>query len=310
MRKVHQMSYLPEGRDAHLHLIHIVTGATASGKSARVLELAQRRGGIIINADSMQLYREAPILTAQPNPEERESVPHLLYSVLAADDPASVARWLEMAITEIRLAWERGQLPVVTGGTGMYLAALMRGIAPVPDISPHIREEVRSMDAAALHSALSLEDAPMAARLNAGDTQRLARALEVVRATGRSLSDWQQSTTQPPLPEAHITLEIISQPTDVLAERIHARLDAMLESGGLEEVRALASSGVSRDVPLMRSVGIAQLLEWCDGKSTLEQATQDAKTATRRYAKRQRTWMRHQFAPHTLPPWVECVAAP
>ncbi len=273
----------------------ILTGPTASGKSALAVELAKERGGVVINADSMQLYRDAPILTAQPSETDRDAVPHRLYGILDAGEAGSVAHWLALVCGEIRTAWERGRLPIVTGGTGLYLHALMRGLSPIPDISPQIRGVVREMGTAELHNALRIEDPLMAGHLLPSDGQRMARALEVIRATGESLLHWQKTAGVPPLPEASFTVQALVPERSPLYERINCRALAMMEAGAAAEAAALHARNLPRSLPLLRAVGVRELLGYLDGQATWEEAILRMQLSTRRYAKRQITWIRHHY---------------
>jgi tRNA dimethylallyltransferase len=272
----------------------ILTGATASGKSALALEIAHRSGGMILNGDSMQLYRDAPILTAQPSAEDMASIPHRLYGIRDAASPCSVAQWLCMVTTEIRQCWEQGLLPIVVGGTGMYIRALMHGIATIPPIPDAIRDSIRALPHEAVRAALLREDPIMAAQLLPSDVQRNSRALEVLRATGKSLSVWQQSNTLP-LPEATFSLYCTEVEREALYVRINARTHTMLAAGGLQEAEALHARKLPRTLPLLRAVGVAELLNYLDGNATWEETQYTIARNTRRYAKRQLTWMRNQW---------------
>lgn len=277
----------------------IITGATASGKSSLALAIAQERGGVVINADSMQLYVDAPIITAQPNAQEMAQAEHRLYGVRDAADACSVAAWVAMAVDEIRDCWRIGALPILVGGTGMYLKALMEGISAIPEIPDTIREEVRALEGDALYAALAREDAIMAAKLHASDSQRSARALEVMRATGKSLAYWYACEASKPLPEAEFQLVVTQMPREQLYGRINQRFEQMIGQGALEEAQRLHTRGLSRDLPLLRAVGVAELLAHLDGTLSLEEAIESAQTHSRRYAKRQLTWVRHQFGDAT-----------
>ncbi len=277
----------------------IIAGPTASGKSALGIDVAREFSGVIINADSMQVYRQLDVLTARPPARDLEAAPHRLYGILDADDPCSVGRWLDLAISEIRTAWSEGQLPLVVGGTGMYLKALLQGLAPIPDVPIEAREK-----ATTLHSELGGEDfrerlatldAEAAARLPAGDTQRLIRAYEVALATGKPLSDWQKAhPSEPPL-DARFGVIVLTPEREVLYEGVNKRFDWMMENGALDEVRALAQLGFDPSLPAMKAVGVPELRRYIAGDSDLETASEDAKRATRQFAKRQMTWLRNQL---------------
>ncbi|MBY0356037.1 MAG: tRNA (adenosine(37)-N6)-dimethylallyltransferase MiaA [Rickettsiales bacterium] len=284
---------------SHLQSVYVITGPTCSGKSAYALELAQKQNGVIINADAMQLYRELPRLTAQPTVEEMQQVPHRLYAVLDGEDICTAARWVSMAAEEIQSCWSAGALPLLVGGSGMYLQALMQGIAKVPAIPLTLRTELRARmkqeGNAAFHAWFSQNDPVMGARLNAGDTQRVLRAAEVWAATGQSLAVWQKAKHQPLLPQATYRMFAIGRPRAQLYERINARFRQMLEAGALIEVQTLAARQLSTELPVMRSHGVPELLAYLSGSLTLEAAIHIAQQNTRHYAKRQSTWIRHQF---------------
>lgn len=277
--------------------VRILTGPTASGKSALALEWAAQENGVIINADAMQMYRDLRILTARPSVGEEAQVPHRLYGVLDAHETGSVAIWLNMAIAEIRQVWAEGKLPILVGGTGMYLKALMEGIAPVPEIPEAVREEVRGSPRGAgeLHARLAKHDAKMAARLKPGDTQRILRALEVVLATGKSLAEWQEAIPEKPLPEAEFNLHIRTLPRKELYARIDKRVHLMLEAGALDEVKALKGLNLPPSLPLMRAHGVPEFIRFLNGEMAWEDAIDKTQQNTRNYAKRQETWIRNQF---------------
>ncbi|MDF2763898.1 MAG: tRNA delta(2)-isopentenylpyrophosphate transferase [Rhodospirillales bacterium] len=279
----------------------IVAGPTASGKSALALDLARALGGWVINADSMQVYRELRILTARPSPEEEALAPHRLYGVLPAAEACSAARWREMALAEIAQAHAAARLPVLCGGTGLYLRALIEGLSPIPDVPAAIRDRTRrrmaEIGSQAFHAELAARDPAMGGRLHPGDTQRLIRAAEVLAATGRSLADWQDEPGQGGAAEglAFYTIALLP-PRAALRERIQTRFAAMLEAGALEEVRALAALGLPRDIPAMKAHGVPELMRHLKGEIPLEEAARRAVLVTGQYAKRQFTWLRHQIA--------------
>jgi tRNA dimethylallyltransferase len=282
--------------------IIIVTGATASGKSSYALRLAQQINGVIINADSMQIYADAPILTAQPSLYEQAKTPHLLYGALKADDVCNVARYIELARKHINDAWQKGQMPILTGGTGLYLKAITQGIAKVPTINLAIREEVRTLEKTALWQKLQQKDPQMAAQLSEHDTQRIARALEVISSSGKSLLWWQAQPHALPFPNA--SFEIIA--TEISRAQLYQRIDArylqMLQNGGLEEAKQLIANNYSDELPLMRAVGVRQLINYLRGDYSLEEAIIAGQAASRQYAKRQLTWIRNQWQNHEIAP--------
>jgi tRNA dimethylallyltransferase len=271
----------------------LIAGPTASGKSALALALAEHLGGVVINADSMQVYRELRILTARPSPADEARAPHCLYGTVGAAEPYSVARWLE----DLRgiLAAEC-RVPIIVGGTGLYFEALTQGIADIPSIPTAIRDEVRALGTVALHETLSARDPVMAARLKPGDRQRLARALEVFLATGRSLAAWQSEAAAPPLlPLGEVCAMVLSPPRAELYAAIDGRFSAMMEAGAIEEVRALDALGLPADAPILKALGVAPLRALLAGAVTQADAVKDARTASRHYAKRQLTWFRNKF---------------
>jgi tRNA dimethylallyltransferase len=273
----------------------ILAGPTASGKSALALALAERLDGTIINADAMQCYRELRVLTARPTPDEVARVPHVLYGVRAAAEPGSVAWWRGAALAEMNLARAAGRLPILTGGSGMYLAALVEGLAEIPDPGPAARAEARmslkEIGPAALHARLAQADPETAARLRPTDSQRLARAWEVWKGTGRGLASWQARTAQPT--SWRFAAILLDPPRAELRAAISARFGQMLEEGALNEVEALLGRGLDPSLPLMRAHGVPELSAYLRGCLSLEAATMRAEHATGQYTKRQATWFRH-----------------
>jgi tRNA dimethylallyltransferase len=274
----------------------LIAGATASGKSAAALILAERLGGTVINADSMQVYRELPILAAHPAPEERARVPHRLYGAIPAAQAYSVGRWLDDAKKAIGAAEAEGRVPILTGGTGLYFKALQEGLAPVPDVPPEIRSHWRdraaSLGAAALHRELAARDPAIAARIPPTDSQRITRALEVIDATSISLAEWQGAAAAPVLPPEGVVRLVIAPERAPLYAAIDARFDRMVEAGAIEEVGALLALGLDPGLPAMRAHGVRELAGYLSDRSSREQAIAKAKTETRRYAKRQMTWLK------------------
>ena len=272
----------------------LIAGPTASGKSALALEKAAGLGGIVINADALQVYAPLRILSARPSREEEARVPHRLYGHVGAEQPYSVASWLAEARREMAGAWEQGLVPIVTGGTGLYFRALEQGLAPVPEIPEQVRARWRSFEGD-LHAELGRRDPAMASKLLPTDRQRLSRALEVVDATGRSLLDWQKDG-QDQAPLAGVTVEriFVDVPREDLHARAEARFDAMMAAGALEEARAMA--GLDPMLPAMKAIGLPELIAHIRGEMTLDEAVTRAKAATRQYIKRQLTWWRGQMA--------------
>lgn len=282
----------------------IVAGPTASGKSALALAVAMAFDGVVINADSMQVYSDLRILTARPDLIDEARAPHRLYGVLPVTEVCSAARWRDMAIGQIEDAHEAGKLPVVCGGTGLYLRALMQGLSPIPEIPEDIRRRVRLAQerdgAVAQFERLEACDPVTAARLAPGDRQRVARALEVFDATGRPFSEWLAMPPEGPPPGMSFQILLLAPPREVLYAACDERLYEMVRVGALEEVEALRQEGVDPTLPAMRAVGMPVFLQHQAGELGLEEAIDLAQLATRRYAKRQMTWFRNQIIPNFI----------
>lgn len=279
----------------------LITGPTASGKSALALDLAERIGGTVINADSMQVYRELRILTARPTPEDEARAPHLLYGHVPLAEGYSVGRWLADAAEALTSVRREGRMPIFVGGTGLYFHALTRGLSSMPDISQAVRDRVRARMAecgpAALHEELRLRDPDTAARLAPSDPQRIARALEVIEDTGRSLSEWQEEPAEEPLVRAGEARYFVLLPDrDRLRARIAARFERMLALGVLDEVREVMRLGLDPALPGYRAHGLRPLIAHLRGEITLAEAAERTTAETRQYAKRQFTWLRQRMA--------------
>lgn len=261
--------------------------------------MARAFGAAIVNADSMQVYAELRILTARPSPDEEALAPHKLYGFRPASQPYSVADWLADVEPLIAEARAGGQPLVIVGGTGLYFKALLEGLAPVPDIAEpvrrHWRGEAERLGAAALHAELARRDPPMAGRLRPSDPQRLVRALEVLDSTGRSLSEWQQIHGAPLLREQEARKLVVLPPRDDLYARCDARFDAMMKAGALDEAQSLMALNLDPALPAIKALGVAPLMAFSRAEITIEDATLAAKTETRRYAKRQLTWIRRNM---------------
>jgi tRNA dimethylallyltransferase len=274
----------------------IVAGPTCSGKSALAMRLAAELDGTVINADSMQVYRELRVLTARPTPEDEAAVPHALYGVRAAAEPGSAAWWRGAALAAMDASAEAGRVPILTGGTGLYLASLTRGIANIPDPGAEARAEARSLLAAegpaALHARLAAADADTAATLRPSDSQRIARAWEVLRGTGRGLAAWHQAAPAPTDAAWSFRMVLLDPPRPSLRAAIAGRFDAMLDAGALDEVRALVAQDLDPALPAMRAHGVPELSAFLAGEITLSEAARRATLATGQYLKRQATWLR------------------
>ncbi len=286
--------------------IVLIAGPTASGKSALAMALAEKLGGVVINADSMQVYRDLRIITARPSVEDERRVPHRLYGHVDAAENYSVGRWCEEAAAALAVTARTAQSAILVGGTGLYFSALTRGLAAVPPIPPEIRDEVRarldSDGVAALHAELKWRDPAAAARLMPGDRARITRALEVVLATGRSLIDWHETNKPPGLDAARAAKIFLMPDRDELLRRIDARFDAMMAAGALDEVRTLASRRLDPALPAMKAHGVPWLIRHLAGEMALDHAVAEAKRDTRQYTKRQATWFRNQLPDFA---WVE-----
>ena len=278
----------------------LIAGPTASGKSGAGLELAARLGGTIINADSMQVYRELRLLTARPSEADEDRVPHRLYGTVSAAEAYSVGRWLSDAASAIAEARGEGRLPILVGGTGLYFKALTEGLAPVPDIPAEVRsywrERSDELGRDALFAELAARDPTMAARLGPADPQRIVRALEVIDATGMSLAEWQGGNAAPLLAPGDALRLVIAPEREPLYADIDARFDRMIEHGTLDEMRALLVLKLDPGLPAMRAHGVRELTAYLSGALTREEAVAKAKTESRRYAKRQMTWLRRFMA--------------
>jgi tRNA dimethylallyltransferase len=277
----------------------LIAGPTASGKSALALALAERRGGTIINTDSMQVYRDLRIITARPTAAEEERAPHQLYGHVDAAENFSVGRWCRDAAAALAAAKDEGRAAVLVGGTGLYFSALTRGLAAVPPIPASIRAEVRARlardGAPALHAELSRRDPAAAAWLMPGDGTRVTRALEVVLATGRPLKAWQEDEAPAILDISRAAKIFLMPERETLLRRIDARFDGMIAAGALEEVRALAARNLDPALPAMKAHGVPWLIRHLKGAMTLADAAAEAKRDTRQYTKRQATWFRNQL---------------
>ncbi|MBX4930439.1 tRNA (adenosine(37)-N6)-dimethylallyltransferase MiaA [Rhizobium bangladeshense] len=277
----------------------LITGPTASGKSALAVELAKRHGGAVVNADSMQVYDTLRVLTARPSEEEMQGVTHHLYGHVPAGAGYSTGAWLHDVSTLLPALRAAGQLPVFVGGTGLYFKALTGGLSDMPDIPKVLREELRTrlVDEGpdALYAELSDVDPAMAACLNRQDGQRIVRALEVIKATGRSIADF-QGRSGPVVIDANEARKIVVLPDRaVLHARINSRFEKMLQQGAEDEVRALLALGLSSEAPVMKAIGVSQIAAMLKGEMTRDDVLEKGAAATRQYAKRQMTWFRNQM---------------
>jgi tRNA dimethylallyltransferase len=288
----------------------LIAGPTASGKSALALELAEKTGGVVINADSMQVYRDLRIITARPTPTEEWRVPHSLYGHVDAAVNFSAGVWIADAADMLAEVRAQMRMPIFVGGSGLYFKALTRGLSAVPPVPAVVREAVRARldrdGVEALHAELARCDPVSADRLKPRDRTRVARALEVVEATGRSLTDWHREGSPPLLPRSEFSALFLAPEREELYARIDARFDAMLGAGALQEVAALASRNLDPLLPAMKAHGVPALIRHLKGEVTLEKAAEIGRADTRHYAKRQFTWYRHQLPEFE---WVKPEAA-
>lgn len=285
--------------------VALIAGPTASGKSDLAVQVAlaaRARGqdAVVINADSAQVYRDLAVLSARPGEAEMRGIPHRLFGAWDAATACSAADWASAARTEIADAHAAGALPVLVGGTGLYIRTLLDGIAPVPEIDPAVRDAVRALPVAKTYAALRREDPARAAVLAPADTTRVARALEVVRSTGRSLADWQATRSGGIADRIDLRPLVLLPPREWLYARCDARFAAMLESGAVEEVRALLARNLDPALPAMRAIGVREIAAWLNGEIDRQTALEKGAQATRNYAKRQFTWFRQQPPPGWL----------
>ena len=281
----------------------LIAGPTASGKSRLAFDIARRVNGVIINADSMQVYAELEVLTARPSPDDMEAVPHRLYGHVSVSEPYSVGRWInDVAVTLIDARGE-GRRPIIVGGTGLYFRALTKGLTQVPDVPATVRsswrERAATLTTDELHALLAQRSASEAARLSPTDRNRILRALEVIDGTGRTLPEWQDEAAGTALIElAAATAIVVTPPRVELYDRINRRFLMMMKHGALGEARRIANQDYDPSLPAMKSIGLSALLAHLAGEIELEEAIARAQTETRNFAKRQMTWFRNQ-----MPDW-------
>ncbi len=290
------MKNLDENFDAIL-----ITGPTASGKSALALRLARERGGVVINADSMQVYDTLRVLTARPSEDEMEGVPHLLYGHVPASSLYSTGEWLREISALLPDLRKQGRFPVIVGGTGLYFKALTGGLSDMPAIPDEIRDRLRSRlvkeGPAFLHAELSRLDPAMAEGLQPGDGQRIVRALEVIEATGKSIRDFQKANGPVIVDPERAQKFVVLPERPVLHDRINRRFETMMESGAVEEVKALLALNLPPDATAMKAIGVSQIADMLAGRMSEAEVIEKSAAATRQYAKRQMTWFRNQMGP-------------
>ncbi|HET9811078.1 MAG TPA: tRNA (adenosine(37)-N6)-dimethylallyltransferase MiaA [Sphingomicrobium sp.] len=275
----------------------LIAGPTASGKSALALALAEQVGGVVINADSAQIYRDLPVLSAVPTPDERDRAEHRLYGVRDGADACSAADWAALAKIEIERVHALGRLPILVGGTGLYLRTLLDGIAPVPPIDPEVRKRVRAASVELNRAELEALDPDAATRLKPADTTRISRALEVVLSTGRPLADWHSAREGGIGDEVDLKPIILLPPRDWLYRRCDERFEAMVQIGAIEEVETLLDRRLDPALPVMRAIGVREIAAFLRGEISRDEMIARGSQATRNYAKRQYTWFAHQPPP-------------
>ena len=280
-----------------MNMVALIAGPTASGKSALALALAEKANGVIINADSAQVYSDLPLLSAAPGDRDLKRVDHRLYGIRDGALPCSAADWAQLARHEVAQAHESGRLPILVGGTGLYLRTLLEGIAPVPEIDPQVRASIRSAPVEQNRARLAELDPGAAERLNSGDTTRIARALEVVVSTDRPLADWQKEREGGIGGEVSLRPLILLPPRQLLYERCDARFEAMVDQGAVAEVEALLARGLDPSLPVMRAIGVREIAALLSRDIDREEMMRRGQQATRNYAKRQYTWFARQPPP-------------
>tara|TARA_B100001123_G_scaffold368195_2_gene429039 strand:+ start:464 stop:1360 length:897 start_codon:yes stop_codon:yes gene_type:complete len=296
---------------SHSNRIIVLLGPTASGKTATALHMAQKENGVIINCDALQCYADLAIVTARPTPEEMHQAPHRQFGVWDARDMGNAKRWQEEVIPQIHAVQAAGQVPILVGGTGMYVKGLYEGLAHLPELDEGVRGQVAALSGEQAWHALQQEDAVMAAQLEPADTQRVKRALEVMRSTGASLSEWQSHPADTPFDPAQFTYYAMQMARETLYAKINHRVEHMWDQGAVEEVAALAQQFTPEELasgrfPLLKAIGVPEILAYQAGELTRDEAIATMQRNTRRYAKRQMTWIRGQVERLT---WLESPAS-
>ncbi|MBP3346403.1 MAG: tRNA (adenosine(37)-N6)-dimethylallyltransferase MiaA [Alphaproteobacteria bacterium] len=277
----------------------VIAGPTASGKSQLAIDVAKAANGVVINADSQQVYDCTPLLSACPDDRDKRTVPHRLYEIWGIEKSGSVVEWLNLAAEEIRKAWTEEKTPVVVGGTGLYIDNLINGTTPIPETKPEARARVLEMlendGVQAVHAKLAEVDREAAARLNRNDTTRVRRAYEVWLDTGKTLTEWHKLPMKKLLPEAAFEVVKILPPQEELDERCFCRFDMMMEAGALQEAEKIYEKKYNDKLPAMRALGLPELLDYLKGRCSKKEAVGQAKLHSRQYAKRQRTWFANKL---------------
>ena len=281
--------------------IIIIAGPTASGKSGLALNLAKTLNGVIINADSMQVYKDIPILAATPSAKDMKEVPHKLYGIYDASVRGNMVDWFDCALKEINTARQNNQTPIIVGGTGMYIETIEKGVTPIPETPAEIKKQVSNMEKEHglpfLYELLKEKDEITAERLSPNDTTRIKRALEVYLHTKKGMSYWQTVPLKQYFSKEELVRIYIKPPRELLDIRARMRFDIMLQQGAVKEVEALLKKNLPDSLPAMRALGVQEIKAYLNGNSSLEEASELAKLHTRQYAKRQTTWFNNRFSP-------------
>ena len=277
------------------HTVLIIAGPTASGKSRLAIDAARALNGVVINCDAMQIYKDIPIIAATPSQQEKAMAEHRLFELYDVEKHGNVVEWLNLCVTEIRALWNEQKLPIVVGGTGMYIDALINGVTPIPEVPDEIRQHVATMSLPELYSFLEQNDPIMAQKLHPNDKTRLSRAAEIMLFTKRKLSEWYEVPLVKKLPEAEFKVVKIVPQIEIIEQRCRERLDKMVELGVLEEIAALLKREIDETLPAMKALGIPELSLAVKGQMPLKKALELAKLHTRQYAKRQRTWLKNKL---------------
>ncbi len=278
----------------------IIAGPTASGKSRLAIDVAQQLNGVILNCDAMQIYKDIPIIAATPSAEEKQKAEHRLFELYECSKRGNVVEWLDLCVAEIKRCWQEKRLPIVVGGTGMYIDALINGVTPIPEVPQEIRQQIQQKSLAERYAFLLQHDSLMAQKLHPNDSTRITRAMEIITFTGQTLTEWYQKPLIKKLPEANFTVVKIVPPLDIIEERCKQRLDIMVyQQNALKEIQKLATMNLASDLPAMKALGVPEMMQYVQGKTTLQEAVDLAKLHTRQYAKRQRTWLKNKL-PATL----------
>ena len=277
----------------------VVAGPTASGKSKFALDLALKNNGVIINADASQIYKSIPILSAAPSEEDKQQVEHLLYEIFEPEKNGSVSDWLKLVVEAIKGSWAKGKLPIIVGGTGFYIESLVNGVSPIPETKAEVKEQVRIMlekgGVSEIYEVLQKCDRKGSLLVNQNDTTRVRRALEIFLDTGKSIDYWFKKPLINYLPEADFNIILLLPQLSNLEDKCSIRFDLMMEKGALLEVMALREKNLDKNLPVMKAIGVPELMAYLNGEYSLEEAVKQAKLHTRQYAKRQLTWFRNRL---------------